>query len=63
MLEHHGMSRVLSYGADGFARMVAMSVVACNLIRIGRLRQQEIVQAERKRKRALNRERRRRLAA
>ena len=36
-LEHRGLDRVLSYGADGFARAVALSVVAFNLHRIGLL--------------------------
>ena len=34
-LEHRGLDRVYSYGADGFARMVALSVLAANLHRIG----------------------------
>ena len=36
-LEHRGLDRVLSYGADGFARVVALSVVAFNVHRIGLL--------------------------
>ena len=36
-LEHRGLDRVLAYGADGFARVVALSVVAFNLHRIGLL--------------------------
>jgi len=34
-LEHRGLDRVLAYGAQGFARVVALSVVALNLHRIG----------------------------
>ena len=33
--EHRGLDRVRAHGADGFARMVALSVVALNLHRIG----------------------------
>ena len=51
MLEHHGMSRILSFGADGFARMVGLAVVATNLIRVGRLRQAAKIKALRKRRR------------
>ena len=48
MLEQHGMSRVLSYGADGFTRMVGLSVIAANLIRIGRLRQDALIRKDRR---------------
>ena len=34
-LEVRGLDRCLSYGRDGFERHVALSVVACNLHRIG----------------------------
>lgn len=34
-LEERGLDRCLSYGRDGFERHVALSVVACNLHRIG----------------------------
>ena len=46
-LEHRGLDRVRSHGADGFARTVALSVLAANLHRIGLLLQQR----ERKRRR------------
>ena len=36
-LEHRGLDRVRSRGADGFARTVALSVLAANLHRLGRL--------------------------
>ena len=36
-LEHRGLGRVLSYGADGFERMVALSLLAFNIHRIGLL--------------------------
>ena len=39
-LEHRGLDRVRSHGADGFARAVALSVLAANLHRIGLLLQQ-----------------------
>ena len=38
-LEHRGLDRVRSHGADGFARTVALSVLAANLHRIGLLLQ------------------------
>ena len=38
-LEARGLNRCLSYGRDGFERHVALSVVACNLHRIGLLLQ------------------------
>ena len=46
-LEHRGLDRVRSHGADGFARTVALSVLAANLHRIGLILQQR----ERKRHR------------
>ena len=46
-LEHRGLDRVRSHGADGFARTVALSVLAANLHRIGLILQQR----ERKRRR------------
>ena len=46
-LEHRGLDRVRSHGADGFARTVALSVLAANLHRIGLLLQKR----ERKRHR------------
>ncbi len=45
-LEHRGLDRVRSHGADGFARMVALSVLAANLHRIGSILQKR----ERKRR-------------
>ncbi len=51
-LEHRGLDRVRSHGADGFARTVALSVLAANLHRIGSLLQ----------KRERKRQRRRRVA-
>ena len=48
-LEHRGLDRVRAYGADGFARVVALSVLALNLHRLGLLL----------RRRALSRARRR----
>ena len=38
-LEHRGLDRVRSHGADGFARTVALSVLAAKLHRIGLLLQ------------------------
>ena len=36
-LEHRGLDRVRTHGADGFGRTVALSVLAANLHRLGRL--------------------------
>ena len=46
-LEHRGLDRVRHHGADGFARAVALSVLAANLHRLGGLLQR----CERKRRR------------
>ena len=46
-LEHRGLDRIRSHGADGFARTVALSVLAANLHRIGLILQKR----ERKRQR------------
>ena len=40
-LEVRGLDRCLSYGKQGFERHVALSVVACNLHRIGLLLQRQ----------------------
>ncbi len=34
-LEHRGLDRIRSYGADGFARMVGLSILAANIHRLG----------------------------
>ncbi len=36
-LEHRGLDRVRSHGVEGFERTVALSVLACNVHRIGRM--------------------------
>ena len=46
-LEHRGLDRVRTRGADGFARTVALSVLAANLHRLGQL----LRQRERKQRR------------
>ena len=54
-LEHRGLDRVRSHGADGFDRTVALAVLAANLHRIGLLlqkREREILQRKRVRLRA-----------
>ena len=48
-LEHRGLDRVRSHGAEGFARMVALSVLATNLHRIGLILQKRERERERKR--------------
>ncbi|MCY4150638.1 MAG: hypothetical protein OXE94_00160 [Aestuariivita sp.] len=53
MLEHHGLQRVLSYGADGFSRMVGILIIAANLVRFGRiLRDYELERERRDQRRA-----------
>ena len=59
-LEQRGMDRVLSYGPDGFERMVMLSVLALNIHLIG-LRKRELLLEERKR--ATRRKRRNKKAA
>ena len=58
-LEQRGMDRVLSYGADGFERMVNLSVLALNVHRVG-LTELRRLQEERKKE---EKSRRRRLRA
>jgi len=49
-LEHCGLDRVLSYGAEGFERMVGLAIIAANAKRIGRWRRQQLIeQAQRQR--------------
>ena len=38
-LDHRGLDRVRTHGAEGFARTVALSVVASNVHQLGRLLQ------------------------
>ena len=40
-LEHHGLDRVQSKGRKGFARTVALAVVALNVHRLGRVLRQQ----------------------
>ena len=50
-LEHCGLDRVRSHGADGFARSVSLSVLAANVKRLGRLlREQERRRLQRRRR-------------
>ena len=50
-LEHRGLDRVRSRGADGFAHTVALSILAANVHRIGVLVRQRVRDAERRRRR------------
>ena len=50
-LEHRGLDRVRSHGADGFAHTVALSILAANLHRIGLLVRRRMRDAERRRRR------------
>jgi transposase, IS5 family len=47
-LEHHGLSRCLDHGIDGFKRCVSLAVLSKNIYLLGRL----IIDKERKRQRA-----------
>ena len=51
-LEQRGRDRVRSYGAEGFARRVALSMVAFHVHRIGLLRQRQARAQARRRRRA-----------
>ena len=52
-LEHHGLQRIRSFGADGFSRRVGLSIIAANLVRVGRLlRDKERARLERLHRRA-----------
>ena len=50
-LEHRGLDRVRTHGSEGFARMVALSVLAGNLHRLGRLLRQQEQDARKRRRR------------
>ena len=52
MLEYHGLQRIRSFGADGFAHMVGISIIAAHLVRVGRLlRDKEKARLERQHRR------------
>lgn len=61
-LQHHGLARVRTRGAAGFARAVALSVVAANLHTLGVLLQRRERRTLRLRRDALENRRRRRAA-
>ena len=47
------MQRIYSFGADGFSRMVGISIIAANLVRLGRLiREKEQERLKRQQRRA-----------
>ena len=50
-LEQHGLSRIYSYGADGFALMTGLGICATNLTRLGRKMLDEEATLRRKRRR------------
>ena len=56
-LEVRGLDRCLSYGKDGFERHVALSIVACNLHRVGLILQRQerarLQKVERRKKKLL----------
>ena len=51
-LEHRGLDRVRSHGVEGFERTVALSVLACNVHRVGRMVRDRAREAERRRRMA-----------
>ena len=46
-LEHRGLDRVRSKGREGFARTVALAVVALNVHRLGRVLRQQALERHR----------------
>ncbi len=48
--KHRGLDRVRTHGAEGFGRTVALSVLAFNLHRLGRLLRRKRQAAERRRR-------------
>jgi len=51
-LEHHGLQRIRSFGADGFSRRVDLSIIAAHRVRVGRLlRDKERARLERQHRR------------
>ena len=51
-LEHRGLDRVRSHGVEGFERTVALSILACNVHRVGRMIRDRAREAERRRRAA-----------
>ena len=51
-LDHRGLDRVRSHGMEGFERTVALSVLACNVHRVGRMIRDRAREAERRRRAA-----------
>ena len=50
-LEHNGLDRILSHGADGFERSVALSILGANIHRLGKILQKKRRRAEKRRRR------------
>ena len=50
-LEHHGLDRILSHGAAGFKRSVALSILGANIHRLGLILRKQARNAERRRRR------------
>ena len=50
-LEQHGLSRIYSYGAEGFALMTGLGICATNLVRLGRMIRDKEAALQRKRRR------------
>lgn len=48
-LEHHGLDRVLSVGAAGFDRTVALSILGANIHRLGKIVRQQALEAQKRR--------------
>ena len=50
-LEHHGLDRVLSFGAAGFDRTVALSILGANIHRLGKILRKQALEAKKPRNR------------
>ncbi len=50
-LEHHGLDRILSLGAAGFDRTVALSVLGANIHRLGKVPRKQALEAQKRRHR------------
>ena len=51
-LDHHGLDRILSHGADGFKRSVALSILGADTHRLGLILRKQARRAERRRRAA-----------
>jgi len=49
-IENHGLDRCLDHGVDGFERYVGLAVVARNVLQIGKIKQQRLIEEARQAK-------------